>query len=267
VTSPTPEALWSARAVRLLRPSAVLCRGLTRSVGGRRLLDDLDLTVPVGARLLLVSDPPASAALLLRILAGLARSDAGSLRIAGLSSPGPDGWGSRIGYLGRPSGVPRWMTPREALRFSGGASGLDADGRERRCEEILERFGLVSFADRPIGRLISALAERVGLAATLVSDPEVLLLDEPLGGHDPLGRELLLQPSGPRRTILIASRVPAAERNVCDQVALLRDGRLAVHATFDELESEGLPLTREGIEELAARRSPPRPLAAPAEHR
>jgi ABC-2 type transport system ATP-binding protein len=257
VTSSTPEALWSARAARLLRPSAVRCRGLTRTVGRRRLLDGLHLWVPVGARLLLVSSPAESAPLLLRILAGLARRDGGTLQIAGLSQPGPHGWGPRVAFLGRPDGVPRWMTPREALQFSADVTGLDASERQRRCDELLERFGLQTLADRPIGRLSALLAERVGLAAALVSHPEVLLLDEPLSGHGPLERELLLQPLTPRVTTLIASRIPAAQRNVCDQVAFISDGRLALHAGIAELEAEGVPLTREGVEEFAGRRRRP----------
>ena len=102
LTSSTPDALWASRSIRLLRPAAVACEGITRIVRGQLLLDDLALSVGVGARLVLVSTPDESASLLLRILAGLSRASAGSVRLAGLSQAdsSPSGWARRIGYVG-----------------------------------------------------------------------------------------------------------------------------------------------------------------------
>ena len=87
MTSSTPDALWSSQAIRFLRPAAVVCERVRRRVGRENLLDRVDLQVPVGARLLLVSAPDASGSLLLRVLAGLAHADGGRFQLAGALSP------------------------------------------------------------------------------------------------------------------------------------------------------------------------------------
>ena len=132
VKSSTPEALWSARSVRVLRPAAVNCQGLDR----RPLLDGFSLRVPVGSRLLLVAQPDASASLLLRALAGLARVH-GRIEMAGMSDPSREGWGRRVAYLGADPGLYAWMSPREALRELFRCAGTRYD------TQVVEAFAAV----------------------------------------------------------------------------------------------------------------------------
>ena len=113
VASSTPDALWSSRAVRLLRPAAVAARASGAGIGREQLLDGVDLQVAVGARLLLVAEPDAAGSLLLRMLAGLARADKGSFRIA--RSGGPDG--------PRAAGDGDWRTSARSRGSSGGCRG------------------------------------------------------------------------------------------------------------------------------------------------
>ncbi|HEX6475400.1 MAG TPA: ABC transporter ATP-binding protein, partial [Candidatus Limnocylindria bacterium] len=97
-----------------MRPAAVVTSGLRRSVGGRKLLEGVDLRVPVGARLLLVSEPGDAASLLLRIMAGLVRPSGGSFDLAGVprSDEADAGWRRRIGYVGGEQGFYPWLSPR-----------------------------------------------------------------------------------------------------------------------------------------------------------
>lgn len=255
MTMSTPDALWASRSVRLLRPAAVICRGVTRDEAGRSLLAGLDLTVPVGARLLLVSDPPESGSLLLRILAGLVRPRGGRILIAGVDRDDESaaGWARRIAYVG-PRALPNpWLSPAEALDLAARLAGMTGGERQRRVEEAAERFGLAATLDRPIRRGGAALAQRVAMAAALLGDPEVLLLDEPLAALAPDQRLRLLRLPGPRRTVILASRYPAREEGLVDRVALLRGGRLALHTAIRRLGELGFPLTRSGLDALAAR--------------
>ena len=253
LTSSTPDALWASRSIRLLRPAAVACEGITRFVRGQPLLDDLALAVGVGARVVLVSSPEESASLLLRILAGLARASAGTVRMAGLSraDSSPAGWARRIGYVGPEAGIYPWMTPREVLDLAGRLAEYDPRERLRRIDALAERYHFGAELGRPVRHGGVPLAERVALAAAMLTDPEVLLLDEPLRSVEPAERERLLTIPGRRKTILIASRYPASEAGLVNQVAFMRDGRLALHAPLRDLDARGLTLSWRGIEALA----------------
>jgi ABC-2 type transport system ATP-binding protein len=264
LTSSTPDALWASRSVRLLRPAAVVVSGLQRSVGRQRLLAGLDMRVPVGARLLIVSEPDGAASLLLGILAGLVRQRRGRFELAGLSRADDrsGGWRRRVAYLPPDGGFYPWMSPMEVLELSARLAGHDRLERVRRIDDAVERYGLGAGLRRPVSRGGPALAQRVGLAAALMGDPEVLLLDEPLRAVERPERVRLLRIPGPRRTVLLASRYPASEDGIVDDVALIRDGRLALQVPRAQLTEHDLPLSMRGIGALAELRKAGVQLAA-----
>lgn len=249
----TPDALWASPAAGRLRPLAVEVSDLARRVGDQPLLDGIELAVPVGARVLLAGVDPEAPSLLLRIMAGLARPDRGTVTLAGLQrgSAIPEGWARRIGFVGSDPGIPLWMTPAESLDLAARLSGIDGPDRRRRIEESLQRFQLGAIRDRPLQHAGRIILERTALAAALLPDPEVLLLDEPLRAHTPSDRLRLLHIPGERRTVLIASRYPAQQGGVVDRVVLIRDGRVALHAPIDELDAQRLPLSLRGLTALA----------------
>lgn len=252
LTSSTPDALWASRSVRTLRPAAVVCEGVSRRLRGQQLLDDLTMVVGVGARLLVVSRPEQSASMLLRVLAGLSRMRSGTVRLAGVARPdsSPAGWARRVGYVGPEAGIYPWMTPREVLDLAGRIAEYDPSEIRRRIDRVAERHRFGASLDQPIRRGGEPLAQRVALASAMLTEPEVLLLDEPLRSVEPEERERLLTIPGRRRTVVIASRYPASETGLVNQVAFLRDGRLALHAPVAELERRGLALSQRGIDAL-----------------
>jgi ABC-2 type transport system ATP-binding protein len=249
--SSTPDALWSAPSLRVLRPAAVSCVGLRRG----RLLDGCSITVGVGMRLLVVGEPDESASLLVRVLAGLLRPGRGSVEIAGLSDPSASGWGRRVAYLGPEPGIPSWMTPREALELAADLLDLSSPEAVRRTELVVSWARIrPEWLDRPVRQGGPPLLQRTGLAAALLADPEVLLLDEPLRAIEADERTRLLRLPGRRRTMVLASRYPASEAGIVTHVALIRRGRLAMLAAVDELTDAGLGLSARGIATLADRR-------------
>lgn len=248
LTSSTPDALWRAPSVRLLRPAAVTCVELSR----RGVLDRCSLTVPVGMRLLVVSDPEASASSLLRILAGLSRPSRGRVEIAGLRDGSAAGWGRRVAYLGPEPGIHRWMTPREALNLAAGLVEVPESDVARRIERAVAWARIPAEAlDRPVSRGGPPLLQRTGFAAALIGDPEVLLLDEPLRAVEPEERLRLIGESGPRQTLLLASRYPSSEAGLVNHVVMLRGGRVTVSVPLAELDRQGFGLSMRGIESLA----------------
>jgi ABC-2 type transport system ATP-binding protein len=203
-------------------------------------------------RLLLVGQPEASASALVRILAGLTRPDRGRVEIAGLGDPTVDGWGRRVAYLGPEPGIHRWMTPREALELASRLLALPAAEAARRVERALAWARIpADFTDRPVGRSGPGLLQRTGLAAALIGDPEVLLLDEPLRALEAHERARLLRLPGRRRTVALASHYPASEEGLATHVALVRGGRVAMVASISDLEAAGLTLSMRGILALA----------------
>lgn len=253
LTSSTPDALWASRSVGTLKPSAVICEGISRTEHGEQILDDVSLVVEVGARLLVTSRPEVAASMLLRVLAGLSHPTAGSVRLAGVPSADRSltGWVRRVGYVGAEAGIYAWMTPREVLDLAGRIAEYDSRDRARRIDALAERYRFGGYLDEPVRRGGEPLAQRVALAAAMLSDPEILLLNDPLRAVDQEERVRLLNIPGPRRTVLIASRYPASEAGLVNQVAFLRDGRLVLHAPVSELDSHDLTLSLRGIEALA----------------
>ncbi|HET9498488.1 MAG TPA: ATP-binding cassette domain-containing protein [Candidatus Limnocylindria bacterium] len=249
----TPDALWSSPAARRLRPVAIEISGLARTVGGEALLDGVDLAIAAGARVLVAGLDPNAPSLLLRIMAGLARADRGTVVLAGLLREAsiPEGWARRIGFVGADPGIPLWMTPAESLDLAARLAGIDGPQRQRLIDTSLQNFQLGAIRDRPLRHAGRNIAERTALAAALLPDPEVLLLDEPLRAHPPPDRLRLLRIPGERRTVLIASRFPAQEGGIVDRVVLIRDGRVALHAPIEELDAQRLPLSLRGMTALA----------------
>jgi ABC-type multidrug transport system ATPase subunit len=253
LTSSTPDALWASQSVRLLKPAAIVCEGITRTVRGQPVLDDLALVVGVGARLLVVSRPEGSASMLLQVLAGLSHVTAGTVRLAGVTraDDSPAGWARRVSYVGPEAGIYPWMTPREVLDLAGRIAEFDLAERHRRIDSLAEHYRFGVQLDEPVHRGGVPRAERVALAAAMLTDPEVLLLNEPLRSVELEERARLLAIPGRRRTVIIYSHFPASEAGLVNQVAFLRDGRLAVHAPVQALDARGLTLSQRGIEALA----------------
>jgi len=206
-------------------------------------------------RLLLVSEPDESASALVRILAGLTRPSGGHVEIAGLTDGSAAGWARRVAHLGPAPGIHGWMTPRQALDLAARLLGLGPADAQRRVERAMAWVRIPPGAvDRPVARGGAPLLERTGLAAALIGDPEVLLLDEPLRSIEAGERARMLRLPGRRRTLLLASRYPSSEAGLVTHVGLLQEGRIRLVAPVAELESEGLELTHRGIADLAARK-------------
>jgi ABC-type multidrug transport system ATPase subunit len=251
--SSTPDALWASPAAKRLRATAVEISGLTRRVSRRLVLDNLDLSIPAGARVMVASEDADAPSLLLRILAGIAHADSGTLTVAGLrrDQAVPEGWARRIGFVGSDPGIPGWMTPTGGLELAARLAGLDGTDRPKLVDDALQRYQLGAVRDRPLRLAGRHVAERTALAAALLAGPEVVLLDEPLRAHAAPDRLRLLRIPGARRTVLIASRFPAQEGGIVDRVVLIRDGRVALNAPVSDLDAQALPLSLRGLTAMA----------------
>jgi ABC-2 type transport system ATP-binding protein len=199
--------------------------------GRRRLraLDALDLEVREGEIFGLLGPNGSGKSTTIKLLLGLLRPTSGEARILG-GSPEDVRLKSRLGYQPEDSYLYPYLTAEETLDFYGRIFSMPRAARRRRSAEILERVGLAGAGVRAVGEFSKGMQRRLGLAQALVNDPELLVLDEPTAGLDPIGsrdvKDLLLDLRRRGKTVLLTSHLLADVESVCDRVAILRDGRL-----------------------------------------
>jgi len=190
--------------------------GLTKRYGTHTALDGVDLAVPAGSVYGLVGPNGAGKTTLLGLLAGLRRPSAGELAIA---------VGKRkVALLPDTPQFDPWLTGREVVELARSLMGVAADP-----DRVLADAGLTDAADRRVGGYSRGMLQRLGLAATIIGEPEVLLLDEPASALDPAGRREVLDLIARMRghaTVILSSHILGDVQEVCDTVGVLRAGRL-----------------------------------------
>jgi ABC-2 type transport system ATP-binding protein len=206
-------------------------RGLTKRFGKVLALDHLDLEVPAGTSLGLVGERGAGKSVAMRLLAGLARPTSGMVTLAGVPLHSRRGLAARakLGVLDQEPSLYDWMTGRELLAFTADLLGIARSEAPARVEAILDRVGLTEAAGRRVEEYSLPLRQRLGLAQALVGEPDVLLLDEPLGWLDAAGREdvlALLRELRGSLTMVIATGELDLAKAACDSVVVLDAGRI-----------------------------------------
>ncbi len=145
----------------------------------------------------------------------------------------------RIGYMPENPYVYQYLRPPEFLDLCGRLMGMPRALRDKRAGEMIELVGLAHAADRPIGRFSKGMTQRMGLAQALLHDPELLILDEPMSGLDPIGRkqvrEIILAQRQAGKTLIFTSHVLSDVEMLCDRIAILNKGRVVARGTLDEL--------------------------------
>jgi len=146
---------------------------------------------------------------------------------------------SRVGYLPEESYLYKYLTARETLDFYGRIFGLASKTRKGRIDTLLDMVGLTAMANRAVGTYSKGMARRIGLAQALINDPDVLVLDEPTSGMDPIGtrqmKDLILELAERGKTILLCSHLLADVEDVCDRIGILYGGRMQMEGSVDSL--------------------------------
>jgi len=174
----------------------------------------------------------------LKMLLGLLHPTKGKSLILG--GDGADSQiNSRIGFLPEESYLYRYLNARETLDFYGRLFGLPAKVRKMRIEALLDMVGLMAVANRPVGTFSKGMARRIGLAQALINDPDLLILDEPTTGLDPIGtrqiKDLILKLAERGKTILLCSHLLADVEDVCDRIAILYGGKIQIQGQVSDL--------------------------------
>jgi ABC-2 type transport system ATP-binding protein len=207
--------------------------------GGNTALAGLNVDVPRGS-VGLVGANGAGKTTLFRLMLGLMFPTSGAIEVTGrLVSADPIGIRSRLGYMPEHDCLPADQSAADLVATFGELAGLPARASRQRASDVLDLVGLDEARFRPVGGFSTGMRQRTKLAQALVADPELLLLDEPTAGLDPVGREDMLELverlAGFGISVLFATHLLDDVQRVCDHVVMIDGGRLVLTGPIDQL--------------------------------
>jgi ABC-2 type transport system ATP-binding protein len=215
---------------------AISAHGLVKKFGGRRVVDGVDLAIPNGAIYGVLGPNGAGKTTTLRMLLGIIEPDEGERTLLGHARPRDAS--DRVGYLPEERGLYPAMKAREAIAFLGALRGLPLREGRKRATELLEGAGLGYAADTKIRKLSKGMAQLVQLLGSVVHKPELLVLDEPFSGLDPVNQEaleaLILAERDRGATIVLSTHVMAHAERLCDRLAIIAQGKRRFEGTVNE---------------------------------
>ncbi len=216
-------------------------KDLSKKYGKRTAVNHLNLTVEAGEIFGFVGPNGAGKTTTLRILATLLRANGGEAFIAGHSvQKAPRGVRGAIGYMPDSFGIYHDMRVWEYLDFFGACYHLREAERKHLVNDLLELVDMTPRRDEMVDKLSRGMQQRLGLARTLIHDPQVLILDEPASGLDPRARveirELLVELARMGKTVFFSTHILADVAEICTRVGIIEAGRIIATGTLDELQ-------------------------------
>ena len=215
---------------------AVSASGLVKMFGDRRVVDGVDIAVPTGAIYGVLGPNGAGKTTTLRMLLGIIEPDFGHRSLLGHDRPRDAS--DRVGYLPEERGLYPAMKAREAIAFMGALRGLDWKTGRARAVTLMEGAGLGHAVDEKIRKLSKGMAQLVQLLGSVVHQPDLLVLDEPFSGLDPVNQErlekLILVERDRGATILFSTHIMSHAERLCDRLAIIAGGKRRFEGTVDD---------------------------------
>jgi ABC-2 type transport system ATP-binding protein len=216
--------------------NAVELEHVTKTFGTHTAVDDLSLTVPTGTVYGFIGPNGSGKTTTLRMIVRILHADRGLIRVLGNESLRADN--DRVGYLPEERGLYKQMKVRDVLRFYADLKGC-RDSRAA-IATWLERLGLADWADKRVDALSKGMAQKVQFIATVVSRPELVLLDEPFSGLDPLNAEALrdavLSLKRDGSTVIFSTHDMAVAEKMCDFIFMIYRGRKVLDGTLESIQ-------------------------------
>ncbi|MCL2778613.1 MAG: ABC transporter ATP-binding protein [Polyangiaceae bacterium] len=178
----------------------------------------------------------------IKMLTGLIAITSGTATILGEKAPSPEALG-KVGFLPENPSIYPYLTPREFITLCGRLSGMAGQPLKHAVVHAADRMGITEVMNRPARALSKGMLQRTGLAAALVHTPELLILDEPMGGLDPVGRkqvrDLIFEQARAGRTVFFSSHILSDVEMLCTNVCILHKGKVVADGTMRSLLGEG----------------------------
>lgn len=203
-----------------------------------RAVDNVDFEVRRGEVFGLLGPNGSGKSTTVKLLLGLLYPTKGHIEVFG-HSPRHVKTKARIGYLPEESYLYRYLNSRETLDFFGNLFHLDKGERNNRAEQLLEMVGLSQTRTRAVGEFSKGMQRRIGLAQALINDPDLVILDEPTAGLDPIGcreiKDLIIALARRGKTVILSSHLLSDVEDVCDRVVIYYGGKIQAMGTLKEL--------------------------------
>jgi ABC-2 type transport system ATP-binding protein len=219
--------------------SAIVLSGIGKAFSGHVAVKDLALEVPRGSVFGLLGPNGAGKTTTLRMVMDILAPDTGTIEILG--RPADHAARDRIGYMPEERGLYPRMVLGEQLLFMAAIKGMGRKAADARVGPWLERFGLADWRKRKVNELSKGMQQKAQFVATVLHEPEVLIMDEPMSGLDPVGmddmREAMLDLRRRGATIVLSSHQMEAVERLCDRVALIHRGEKVLDGSVGEVKS------------------------------
>ena len=216
---------------------AIRVTGVRKAYSGHVAVKDLSLEIPRGSVFGLLGPNGAGKTTTLRMVMNILGPDTGTIEILGRSAD--QAARDRIGYMPEERGMYPRMVLEEQLLFLAEIKGCPAREARKRLPDWLERVGLAEWGKRKVNELSKGMQQKAQLVATLLHDPEILILDEPMSGLDPVAanvvREILLELRRQGKTIVLSSHQMETVERLCDSIALINRGEKLLDGTVSEV--------------------------------
>lgn len=217
---------------------AISADRLCKSYQGRPAVVDCSFEVPRGEVFGFLGPNGAGKTTSIKMLLGLVFPDAGGGRLLGLPLGNPESR-RRVGFLPEHFRFHEWLRAREFLEVHAGFFGIDRQTARQQAGRLLERVGLAEHAEKPLRAFSKGMLQRIGLAQALVNGPELVILDEPASGLDPLGRllvrDLIRELAAAGTTIFLNSHLLSEVEVTCQRAAFIKQGRIVRTGKLEEL--------------------------------
>lgn len=219
----------------------------------KQALTNVSLSINKGEILGIIGLNGAGKSSTIRILMGFSTPDSGAVTING-ESVNFHPHRSRIGYLPENPSLYPHLSPKDHLKFSCRIAGLSAKEEHNKIQAALDRVGLGREANQPIKNFSKGMTQRAALAYAILLEPEILIMDEPMSGLDPLGQELIINIITECRqrgaTVLFCSHILHDVERLCSRIGIMHNGKLQAIATPDTIPDVQLPDTIHNTDKL-----------------
>jgi ABC-2 type transport system ATP-binding protein len=216
---------------------AVILESVCKSFGQVQAVNDLDVQIPTGSIYGFLGPNGAGKTTTIRMIMNIIRPDKGRIEIFG--KDGRTDCKGRIGYMPEERGLYRKMTVKKVLSYFGAVKGVSGQEIGNRVNKWLERVELSEWANKRVEELSKGMQQKLQFAVTAINEPELLILDEPFAGLDPVNldsmKEIILQMHNEGKTVIFSTHIMHEAEQLCDFIVLINRGKVVVDGRLDDI--------------------------------